>query len=101
MVNMHEFNEDGVWEKEPANMQVMYIVLELVQGGELFDFIAEGGALNEKICRFYMRQILSGAFYLHSNGVTHRDLKPENILVDEQFNLKLADFGFAAPIEGR
>jgi len=48
MVNMHEFNEDGVWEKEPANMQVMYIVLELVQGGELFDFIAEGGALNEK-----------------------------------------------------
>lgn len=45
--------------------------------------------------------MLSSLHYLHSNGVTHRDLKPENILMDDQFNLRIADFGFAAPIEGR
>ena len=39
--------------------------------------------------------------YVHSNGVTHRDLKPENLLFDDKFNLKIADFGFAAPVQGR
>jgi serine/threonine protein kinase len=37
---------------------------------------------------------------MHSNGVCHRDIKPENILVDKNFNLVIADFGFAAPITG-
>lgn len=38
---------------------------------------------------------------MHANGVCHRDLKPENIMLDEKFNLKVADFGFAAPTAGR
>jgi serine/threonine protein kinase len=79
----------------------MYIVLEYISGGELFDFIAEGGPLPENICRFYFRQMLSALHYLHSTGTTHRDLKPENILMDNQYNLRIADFGFAAPTEGR
>ena len=40
---------------------------------------------------------MSGIGYLHSAGFTHRDLKPENLLLDDYFNLKIADFGFAAP----
>lgn len=39
--------------------------------------------------------------YIHSSGTAHRDLKPENIMLDNQFNVRIADFGFAAPIEGR
>ena len=45
--------------------------------------------------------MLAAMHYMHSSGVTHRDLKPENILVDEMYNIKIADFGFSAPVEGR
>jgi serine/threonine protein kinase len=44
---------------------------------------------------------MEGLDYCHQKGVTHRDLKPENILLDHTFSLKIADFGFAAPIEGK
>jgi len=38
---------------------------------------------------------------MHSKGVAHRDLKPENLMIDHNFNLKIADFGFAGPMQGR
>jgi serine/threonine protein kinase len=45
--------------------------------------------------------MLNALHFFHSKGAAHRDLKPENIMLDEQFNVKIADFGFAAPVEGR
>lgn len=70
-------------------------------GGELFDYVANSGAFSEPMCRYYFKQMLMGLHYIHKNGFSHRDLKPENILLDENYDLKIVDFGFACPLEGR
>jgi serine/threonine protein kinase len=102
IINIIEYNRDGVVEKSNgAKLPVIYIVLELATGGELFDYIATTGKFSDTISRFYFQQLLNGLDYVHSEGVTHRDLKPENVLFDQYFNLKIADFGFAAPIAGK
>lgn len=67
----------------------------------MFDYVATTGRFDEQIARFYFRQLIEGLDYVHQKGITHRDLKPENVLYDSAFNLKIADFGFAAPIAGR
>lgn len=81
--------------------EVSYIVLELAMSGELFDFVAISGRFEEPLARYYFKQFMEGLDYCHQNGITHRDLKPENLLLDNGFDLKIADFGFAAPVEGR
>jgi len=91
----------GIYKKASGERNVEYIVLELALGGELFDFIANSGNFEEPLARFYFKQMLEGLDFCHQQGVAHRDLKPENILLDQNFVLKIADFGFAAPVEGR
>lgn len=84
-----------------GDKSVHYIVLELAQGGELFDFIALGGRFPEPVTRLYAKQLCQALSYMHKKGVCHRDLKPENLMLDANYNLKVADFGFAAPTVGR
>lgn len=72
-----------------------YLVLELAEGGELFDRIVPDVGVAPDVAHFYFRQLFSAVQYCHSRGVTHRDVKPENILTDSFGNLKLTDFGFA------
>ena len=80
---MIEYSKDGVVEKANGEKEhVIYIVLELATGGELFDYVATTGRFNEPIARFYFRQLIEGLDYVHQKGVTHRDLKPENVLFD-------------------
>lgn len=76
-------------------------MLRYISGGELFGYIANSGALSEEFCRYYFKQLISGLRHMHSHGICHRDMKPDNILVDENFDLVIADFGFAAPDNGR
>lgn len=77
------------------SLTVNYIAIEYAKRGEIFDYIAETGRFSEKVARFYFHQIISALDYMHSKGLYHRDLKPENVLLDENFDIKIADFGFA------
>ncbi|KAG9144175.1 hypothetical protein Leryth_023164 [Lithospermum erythrorhizon] len=74
----------------------IYIVLEYVDGGELFDKITKFGKLKEDEARKYFHQLINAVDYCHSRGVFHRDLKPENLLLDSQGVLKVSDFGLSA-----
>lgn len=78
--------------------RTIYIVMEYVPGGDLFDFVAQHESLTEKQSSETLRSIFRAVEYLHRNSVVHRDLKPENILCVNNswpLQLKLSDFGFA------
>ncbi|XP_059440198.1 CBL-interacting serine/threonine-protein kinase 23-like [Corylus avellana] len=79
-----------------ASKTKIYIVLEFVTGGELFDKIASKGRFKEDEARKYFQQLVNAVDYCHSRGVFHRDLKPENLLLDANGVLKVSDFGLSA-----
>ncbi|KAK9365262.1 kinase-like domain-containing protein [Lipomyces kononenkoae] len=81
-----------VWE----NRGELYLILEYVEGGELFDYLIRRGRLEEREAVHYFRQIILGMDYCHKFNICHRDLKPENLLIDKYHNIKIADFGMAA-----
>ncbi|XP_059091412.1 5'-AMP-activated protein kinase catalytic subunit alpha-2-like isoform X2 [Tigriopus californicus] len=73
----------------------IFMVMEYVAGGELFDYIVKHGKLKESEARRFFQQIISGVEYCHRHNVVHRDLKPENLLLDQKLNVKIADFGLS------
>ncbi|XP_014799949.1 PREDICTED: death-associated protein kinase 2 isoform X4 [Calidris pugnax] len=85
------------------NKTDVVLILELVSGGELFDFLAQKESLSEEEATRFIKQILDGVNYLHSKKIAHFDLKPENImLLDKNIpipHIKLIDFGLAHKIE--
>ncbi|KAI5609001.1 death-associated protein kinase 3 [Silurus asotus] len=85
------------------NKTDVILILELVSGGELFDFLAEKESLSEEEATQFLKQILDGVHYLHSKHIAHFDLKPENImLLDKNVpnpRIKLIDFGIAHQIK--
>jgi len=86
------------------NKNTITLVMELCQGGELFDRIVEVGQFSERDGAVVMKQILSAVCYMHKSGVCHRDLKPENCLLSadgpiDQSTLKIIDFGIAKALK--
>lgn len=70
------------------------MVLEYA-GGELFDYIVQHGKMREDEARRFFQQMLCAVEYCHRHKIVHRDLKPENLLLDENLNVKIADFGLS------
>lgn len=72
-----------------------YLRMEYVPNGMLFEHCEKNKAMGEDATRFFCKQIVEGLSQMESQRICHRDLKLENILVDNEMNLKIADFGFA------
>jgi serine/threonine protein kinase len=81
-----------VWETSTE----LYLILEYVEGGELFDYLCKRGRLSTPEALGYFQQIIAAIDYCHRFNIAHRDLKPENLLLDQDKNIKVADFGMAA-----
>ena len=81
----------------------LYIVLELAEGGELFDKIIEKTRFNETEAKLHFYQMASAIQYLHSKKICHRDLKPENILLCSQDDknpvIKITDMGLSKLVD--
>ncbi|KAJ7783113.1 kinase-like domain-containing protein [Mycena metata] len=76
-----------------------YLVIELATRGEMRSIISRLGSLSTRCTQYYGAQIVDALEYMHSKDVIHRDLKPENILLDDDFRIKIADFGTGKILE--
>lgn len=82
--------------------QKIYIVMELMEGGELFDYVVQKGTLTEDEAAKIVRDVTSALVYMHENNIVHRDLKPENLLLkrkptgpSDDIEVKIIDFGLS------
>ena len=56
--------------------------------------------MDESVCKTFFVQIIAALAFMHEQGIAHRDLKPQNCLLDQNFTIKIADFGFSCPLSG-
>jgi len=75
--------------------QHLYMIMEFVNGGELFYHLSHSGRFKEDRAKFYCAEIILALEYVHQEGIVYRDLKPENILIDAEGHCKLTDFGLS------
>ncbi|XP_010254907.1 PREDICTED: probable serine/threonine protein kinase IRE4 isoform X2 [Nelumbo nucifera] len=73
----------------------LYLVMEYLNGGDLYSLLRKVGCLEEDIARIYIAELVLALEYLHSLGIVHRDLKPDNILIAHDGHIKLTDFGLS------
>ncbi|KAM5364738.1 hypothetical protein ACJZ2D_011389 [Fusarium nematophilum] len=73
----------------------IYMVMDFVEGGELFSLLRKSGRFPNPVAKFYAAEVTLALEYLHSKNIIYRDLKPENLLLDRHGHLKITDFGFA------
>lgn len=96
VLKLHSVDWNARYPKADGTLQdAVLIVLELAEGGSLFEFLFFSGCFDERVARTYFHQLIDGLKHVHELGIVHRDLKPENILLNKDFKLKIADFGLA------
>lgn len=95
IVKIFSHRENGIYHKKNGyeRYRCHYILMEYCPNGELYDLIKHNQSFTEDITRFFFHEIVDVVEACHTAGVYHGDLKPENILFDDNFNLRLVDFG--------
>ncbi|CAH2043869.1 unnamed protein product [Thlaspi arvense] len=73
----------------------LYLVMEYLNGGDLFSLLRNLGCLDEDMARIYIAEVVLALEYLHSVNIIHRDLKPDNLLINQDGHIKLTDFGLS------
>jgi serine/threonine protein kinase len=83
----------------------IFIIMELMEGGELFDYVVQKGTLTEEEASKIVKSVTSAMVYMHSKNIIHRDLKPENLLLKQKpgrsgnLDVKIIDFGLSKLME--
>lgn len=101
IIQLIEYDWKGVMTKSKgSSKEVLYCVIELAPGGDLFDYIfTVDRGFPENIARYYFTKLIDSIEFMHDQNVVHRDLKLENLLLDADYNLKIADFGLSTTME--
>ncbi len=99
VLKLHQYSNAGCMTRASGEkVPIQYLVLDLLEGGSLHDFISITGKLPEELARYYFRQLAETVAFVHGKGFAHRDIKVGNILLDRNYSsIVLCDFGFAAP----
>jgi len=90
LVALHDFDSDD---------HNFYLIMELLQGGELLEYMNKTGRIDEPTAALIFRQVVAGVRQCHMRGICHRDLKPANILFDVFPRVKVSDFGLCGYIQ--
>jgi len=96
VMKLYAYNLNASYpEKSGKTLKTILLVLEYCPGGELFDILYYCSQLEEKLARTYFKQLIQGLEDCHKAGIVHRDIKPQNLLLDQDYQLKITDFGLS------
>jgi len=102
VMKYYDFIPNAIWtNKNGEQKKVACLVMELLKGVELLEFLNESDGLDSETLRYIFLQVGATLHQLHKAGIAHRDIKLENIMITEDFEVKLIDLGYGLALEGR